>query len=121
MGIGCGCHSRGVPVEGFVVPCLLLLLSERPAHGYELIDRLGKDFGLTSVDPGGVYRNLGRMEADGLLESGWETAGPGPARKTYRVTPEGREGDARVVSLPVRSPHRSGGPKLSPGHGESQD
>src|ERR1051325_5940611 len=32
-------HVRG-RVERFLEPALLLLLSERPAHGYELVDRV---------------------------------------------------------------------------------
>jgi poly-beta-hydroxybutyrate-responsive repressor len=69
----------------------LLLLSEKPSHGYELVERLESDFGMSGVDPGGVYRNLKRLEDDGCLDSEWETGDTGPARKTYRVTPEGRE------------------------------
>lgn len=86
----CG-PERGPQVEGFTIPCLLLLLSEKPGHGYDLVDRLGAEFGLSQVDPAGVYRNLRRLEADGFLKSAWETGGAGPARKTYEVTPDGRE------------------------------
>jgi poly-beta-hydroxybutyrate-responsive repressor len=87
----CGCHGRGGQIEGFAIPCLLLLLVEKSAHGYDLIDRLGGEFGLGDIDPGGVYRNLKRMEEDGFLQSTWETDGPGPARKVYSVTREGEE------------------------------
>ncbi|HHY91863.1 MAG TPA: PadR family transcriptional regulator [Firmicutes bacterium] len=88
----CGCHAPGPGGrrEGFIQPCLLLLLVEKPAHGYELMDRLG-DFGLAEADPGGIYRNLKRLEEEGYIESTWETGGPGPARKEYRVTPEGED------------------------------
>lgn len=89
---GCGCRGPGPAArrEGFIQPCLLLLLLEKPAHGYELLDRLG-DFGLAEADPGGIYRNLKRLEEEGYIESTWETGGPGPARKEYRVTPEGED------------------------------
>ncbi|MEW6031802.1 MAG: helix-turn-helix transcriptional regulator [Bacillota bacterium] len=87
----CGCRGREAQMEGFAIPCLLLLLLEKPAHGYDLIDRLGTEFGLGGVDPGGVYRNLRRMEDEGFLRSTWETGGPGPARKVYSVTREGEE------------------------------
>lgn len=54
------------------------------------MDRLG-EFGLADADPGGIYRHLKRLEEEGFVESTWETEGPGPARKAYRVTPEGED------------------------------
>lgn len=72
-----------------VEPCLLLLLHEKPSHGYELIEKL-VEFGFDddAPDPGTVYRNLRRMEEDGLVKSSWMTNGPGPAKRLYEVTPE---------------------------------
>lgn len=87
---GCCCESPRM--ERFLQPCLLLLLYENGAHGYELIERLGElGFEDNPPDPGAVYRNLRRMEQDGLVESKWETSGVGPARRLYRLTPEGIE------------------------------
>ncbi len=88
----CHCHhpGQGCILQGFLQPTLLLLLLEKPAHGYELTGRLS-DFGLSDADPGGIYRNLQRLEADGFIESSWDTSGSGPARKVYSVTPDGRE------------------------------
>ncbi|MCA1680840.1 MAG: helix-turn-helix transcriptional regulator, partial [Actinobacteria bacterium] len=43
--------------KNFLRPCLLLLLREAPAHGYELLDRL-RAFGFEGSDPGGLYRAL---------------------------------------------------------------
>ncbi len=86
------CKCSGLRIERFVEPCLLLLLKEKPAHGYDLIDRL-HEFGFDgeNQDPGMVYRNLRRLEEDGMLRSQWDTAGSGPARRLYEVTPEGNE------------------------------
>lgn len=81
----CQCHG-GQP-RNFVVPCLLLLLRERPAHGYDLNERL-VPFGFTGDQPM-LYRNLRRMEAVGLLTSSWDTGGRGPARRVYRLTARG--------------------------------
>ena len=76
----------------FIEPSILLLLSGKPSYGYELMEELEK-IGLHdgSPDPGAVYRNLRRMEEDGLLESEWDTSGTGPARRLYRLTPKGQE------------------------------
>lgn len=76
----------GLP-KNFARPCLLLLLSEGQAHGYDLIVRL-VDFGL-KVDPGGLYRTLRSFERQGLVRSWWETSDTGPARRTYLITPDG--------------------------------
>jgi len=76
----------GLP-KNFLRPCLLLLLSEGQAHGYDLLVRLA-DFGV-KVDPGGLYRTLRTFEREGLVRSWWETSDAGPARRTYVLTPEG--------------------------------
>ncbi|HHY46172.1 MAG TPA: PadR family transcriptional regulator [Firmicutes bacterium] len=86
----CGCS--GSRIERFIEPCLLLLLLEKPAHGYDLMERL-KEFGFDgeNQDPGVVYRNLRRLEDEGMVRSEWDTSGPGPARRLYEVTSEGKE------------------------------
>jgi DNA-binding PadR family transcriptional regulator len=38
-----------------------------------------------------IYRHLRGLEEDGLVQSEWQTEGPGPARRMYRLTPEGDE------------------------------
>ena len=48
--------------------CLLLLIAESPAHGYDLVERLA-DLGFESVDSPAVYRALRALNEDGLLES----------------------------------------------------
>ena len=84
--IYCGPNGRGRAGK-FVEPCLLLLLHEKPSHGYELIEKLA-EFGFDgdSTDPGTVYRNLRKMEEAGLVKSSWMTEGPGPAKRLYEVT-----------------------------------
>ncbi len=78
-------------IERFVEPCLLLLLSEKPAHGYELMENLAQfNIGRRCQDPGQVYRYLRRMEKEGLVDSCWEAGEAGPARRNYSITPDGR-------------------------------
>lgn len=92
MSGGKGCACKGTRMEGFMQPCLLLMLSEKPAHGYELMEnmnRLGLWEGLP--DAGAIYRNLRRMEEEGLVKSNWATEGTGPARRLYEITPEGTD------------------------------
>jgi PadR family transcriptional regulator, regulatory protein PadR len=78
-------------VERFVEPSLLLLLRERPMHGYELIERLPEVAGEeTRVDVGNLYRILRALEEDGIVTSEWSADLPGPAKRTYELTDSGR-------------------------------
>ena len=78
-------------VERFLEPALLLLLRERPHHGYELIERLPELAGEeTRIDVGNLYRLLRALEAEGVVTSEWSADLPGPAKRTYELTPEGR-------------------------------
>ena len=77
-------------IERFVEPTLLLLLRERPHHGYELIERLPEVAGGARVDVGNLYRLLRAVEAEGLVTSEWDAELPGPAKRTYQLTAEGR-------------------------------
>jgi PadR family transcriptional regulator PadR len=74
--------------RNFLQPCLLLLLREKPDHGYELAARL-RPMHDGDGDAGGVYRALRGMERQGLVRSEWNTSEVGPAKRTYYVTPEG--------------------------------
>lgn len=77
------------PAVGLLQPCLLLLLSEHPGHGYALIEHL-RSFGLLlQDDPGAIYRALRGLERQGLLQARWEPNPAGPARKVYSVTGTG--------------------------------
>jgi poly-beta-hydroxybutyrate-responsive repressor len=91
-------EERGVTAEGrpdggqpknFLRPCLLLLLKEAPAHGYDLLEKL-IGFGLPR-DPGGLYRTLRALEHEGLVKSRWEPAVHGRDRRAYQLTQSGEE------------------------------
>ncbi len=74
----------------FLRPCLLLLLREQPAHGYELLEHL-RILGFDRDDPGRLYRALRALEKEGLVRSAWEPSGSGPDRRTYELTRPGME------------------------------
>ena len=73
----------------FLEHCLLLLLGEHAAHGYDLVERL-RPFGFDGSDPGGTYRALRTMERRDLVTSSWEDSEAGPHRRVYELTDEGR-------------------------------
>src|SRR3954462_15872210 len=77
-------------VERFVEPSLLLLLRERPLHGYELIERLPELAGAGRIDVGNLYRLLRSLEGEGLVSSEWSAELPGPAKRTYEPPADGR-------------------------------
>jgi PadR family transcriptional regulator, regulatory protein PadR len=86
IGVRPGVTSRPV---NFLRPCLLLLLDERPGHGYELSERLVPLAGAVP-DTAVVYRALNAMEDEGLVSSQWERSTEGPVRRCHELTPEGR-------------------------------
>ena len=80
--------SRPKPL---IVAHLLLLLSEQPRHGYELAASL-RTWEFEGITPSMVYRDLARLETEGLVRSFWEASqARGPARHMYELTPAGLE------------------------------
>jgi DNA-binding PadR family transcriptional regulator len=78
----------------------LHLLAERPTHGYELLERLPALLGEERVDVGNVYRALRALEEEGLVVSEWQADLPGPAKRSYTLTDDGRAAlDAWLDSL----------------------
>ncbi|HVM36715.1 MAG TPA: helix-turn-helix transcriptional regulator [Actinomycetota bacterium] len=85
--------NDGLPIglpKNYLRACLLLLVSEQPSHGYDLLERLD-EVGVGKADPGGLYRALRAMEQEGLMRSVWQTSEIGPARRTYELTEEGSD------------------------------
>ncbi|HUE06085.1 MAG TPA: helix-turn-helix transcriptional regulator [Acidimicrobiales bacterium] len=91
-----GSHAGGAPIEGaarfglapprrFMLPAILLLLSEQPGYGYALVARLS-DLQFGHVDRPAVYRALAALEQDGLVEAATESRHSASARRVYAVT-----------------------------------
>jgi PadR family transcriptional regulator len=76
-------------VERFAEPALLLLLRERPAHGYDLLERLPELTGEQRIEMGNLYRLLRALEDEGLVSSEWDGTSQGPAKRRYAITPAG--------------------------------
>jgi PadR family transcriptional regulator PadR len=72
-------------------PALLVLLNERPRHGYTLLADLNA-LGISTLHPSVVYRTLREMEGLGWIQSDWEAdQTQGPPRRIYRLTPQGED------------------------------
>ncbi len=76
-------------VERFTEPAILLLLRERRAHGYDLLERLPELTGEQRVEMGNLYRLLRGLEEEGLVASEWDDDSPGPAKRRYAISEHG--------------------------------
>ncbi|ADB49317.1 PadR family transcriptional regulator [Conexibacter woesei] len=80
---------RPVWLRGVLDFCLLALLADGEAYGYELARRL-EEHGLGTVPGGSLYPALLRREKLGHLRAEWRAGEGGPGRKYYAITPTGR-------------------------------
>ncbi len=81
---------KGMKV-GAVSLWLLLLLSERPMYGYEIIKELEKRFsGYWKPKTGTIYPALEKLEQNGLVTSRIEFREDVPDRKHYAMTDKGQ-------------------------------
>lgn len=82
---------RSQIMRGTLEYCILLMLKEDTAYGYDILQRLAK-YPLLSSSESTVYPLLRRLMKEGYLTSKWQESMEGlPARKYYTITDEGRE------------------------------
>lgn len=94
---GRGGFGRGRARRGDVRAAILALLSERPMHGYEMIQELEeRTEGMWRPSPGSVYPTLSLLEDEGLVEHEEDQG-----KRSYRLTDAGRQ--AAVDALAGRS------------------
>jgi PadR family transcriptional regulator PadR len=88
---------RSQLLRGVLDLCLLAVVGEEPAYGYEMTKRL-RARGLSIVGEGSIYPLLGRLERDGLVDAYRAASNGGPPRKYYRLTDDGQRALAAGVS-----------------------
>ena len=67
---------------------ILMALSLRPRHGYEIMKQIEEDSGgNTKIGPGALYTNIKSLNDAGLIEEIDDTEGS--RRRCYRLTNEG--------------------------------
>jgi PadR family transcriptional regulator PadR len=76
-------------LRGVLDLCLLAVIADEPAYGYEMTKRL-RARGLSIVGEGSIYPLLGRLERDGLVETYRAASNGGPPRKYYRASAAGK-------------------------------
>jgi len=90
---------RAETLKGHLDGLLLASLEAGPLHGYAVIEVLRDgSSGRFDLPTGTVYPALHRLEAAGLVESGWSVVS-GRRRRTYELTPAGRRAlsDQRTI------------------------
>jgi PadR family transcriptional regulator PadR len=81
---------RAEALKGHLDGLLLAALETGPQHGYAVIETLRDgSSGQFDLPTGTVYPALHRLEAAGLVESGWSVVG-GRRRRDYQLTDAGR-------------------------------
>ncbi|MGH9108814.1 MAG: PadR family transcriptional regulator [Acidimicrobiales bacterium] len=84
-------------LRGVLDLCLLAVMRQGPAYGYEMTRRLGAR-GLSIVGEGSIYPLLGRLERDGLVDTHRAASNGGPPRKYYRLSGQGQRALASGIS-----------------------
>ncbi len=85
----CGPFRISLIPRGLLKPVILSLLSERPRHGFELMEEISaRTGGMWRPGPGAVYPALLELEEGGHVEV---QEGGERARKPYAITEEGRK------------------------------
>src|SRR4051812_32302726 len=82
---------------------ILALLSQSPAHGYELKQALEQRFDgvLPPLNAGQVYTTLQRLERDGLVAGDRIAQADRPNKRVYALTDAGREALQRWIETPT--------------------
>lgn len=83
--------------RGDVRNALLVLLAERPMHGYEMIQEIAeRSNGLWKPSPGSVYPTLQMLEDEGLIVA---TPAEG-SKKLFTLTDDGRAAAGNIDTAP---------------------
>ncbi|MCD6432361.1 PadR family transcriptional regulator [Candidatus Bathyarchaeota archaeon] len=75
-------------MKGLLDLIVLQFLSTKPMHGYQIITRIRKNFGVY-FGPSTIYPLLNTLEKRGYVKSEWDMHNERP-RKVYRLTTEGK-------------------------------
>lgn len=90
----------GIIPQGLIKPFILKLLSERPMHGFEIMEEIfQRTFGMWRPGPSSIYPALIQLEEEGYIEpvitqrrEGRSTTGGGEkSRRPYRISKKGTE------------------------------
>ena len=82
--------------KGVSKNCVFTLISKKDMYGYEIVQNISK---VIEVNEGTIYPILRRLTKEGYFEETYILeSNEGPARKYYKITPEGIENLNRLKS-----------------------
>jgi len=88
----CGPFRVNVIPQGLLKPYILRLLSEKPMHGFEIMEQIfERTRGIWRPGPSAIYPTLTWLEGKGYIEAVQRGAQGGRARRPYRITSKGRD------------------------------
>jgi len=97
-GHGRGGRGRGRGRRPNVRGAVLALLTERPMHGYEMIQEIdSRTGGAWRPSPGSVYPTLQLLEDEGVIAAAADSDG---GRKRFALTEQGRDEAATAAQNP---------------------
>ena len=99
--------------KGLIDMIVLQFLNDQPMHGYQIITKIRKSFGVY-FGPSTVYPLLSSLEKKGYVSSNWNMENERP-RKVYKLTNEGQNllnFTENSLNLIVKTIGTNGIPKL---------
>jgi DNA-binding PadR family transcriptional regulator len=88
----CGPFRVNIVPQGMLKPYILRLLSERPMHGFEMMEEIfQRTKGMWRPGPSAIYPTLTWLEEKGYVEEVQSEAKGEKARRPYKITEKGRE------------------------------
>ena len=88
----CGPFRVDIVPKGLLKPLVLKLLSERPMHGFELMEQIfEKTNGMWRPGPAAIYPTLEWLEANGYIKSDETEKRFEKTRRQYSITKKGTE------------------------------
>ena len=115
-------NSKEVQVKlmkGLLDLIILQFLNSQPMHGYQVITKIRKTFGVY-FGPSTIYPLLNALEKKGYVKSEWDMSNERP-RKVYKLTTEGQsllnftEDSLNFICRKIGTPGMSKG-ALTEGH-----
>ena len=88
----CGPFRVDIVPKGLLKPLVLKLLSERPMHGFELMEQIfEKTNGMWRPGPAAIYPTLEWLETNGYIKPDETEKRPERTRRQYSITKKGTE------------------------------
>lgn len=76
-------------LKGTLEGCILGIIDKKETYGYEILQKL-IEYGFGKIAEGTIYPLLLRLEKNGFILATFRQSDPGPKRKYYSLTQDGK-------------------------------